>query len=242
MLQNHGDIEGLFTVGCPAVIHTNPGDRDEKRYPTVVRGWYEGNYVLLDRPLSQEGAVPLTKSQRCLLRFLSEGKACGFPCTLLKTGDTVLPYLRVSWPRKIECVDIRKHERVEVRVPCTISRPDHDAVDGQTVDVSAGGCGIWTETRIAPDTHIQVSFTLPDASVVSNARVTVCSARAVGKGFLLGCRFDEDEEARTTCDFLSRPASSAIVRKKARKAQSCWKVKMSGPTAHGRNSKKKGIV
>lgn len=202
MFQDQGDIEGLFRVGCPAVIHTNPGERDEKRYSTVVRGWYQGSYVLLDKPITEETSAPFAKSQRCLVRFLSEGKACGFPCTLLKSGEAASPYLRVSWPRKIECVGIRKHERVEIHVPCKITSQDHDGLEGQTVDVSGGGCGVWTKARIAPETPLQLSFHLPDGSAVVGARATVCSARAAGKGFFLGCKFEEEEEARTTCDFF----------------------------------------
>lgn len=202
MYQERGDLESLFSVGCPAVIHTSPGDRDEKRFPTAVRGWFEGNYVLLDRPIVDETVAPFAKSQRCLVRFLSEGKACGFPCTLLKNGDNVSPYLRVSWPRKIECVGIRKHERVEIRVPCKIRRENQHDLEGETIDLSAGGCGIWTETRIAPDTLVRLSFSLPDASTISEARARLRSVRAVGRGFLIGCMFEEDEEARTACDFF----------------------------------------
>lgn len=202
MFQAHQDIEGLFAVGCPAVIHTNPGESDEKRYSTVVRGWYQGSYVLLDKPITEETGAPFGKSRRCLVRFLSEGKACGFPCTLLKSGDAASPYLRVSWPRKIESVGIRKHERVEVRVPCSITYQDHDELEGETVDVSGGGCGIWIQSRIAPDTAIQLSFHLPDGSAVLGAKATVCSARAGGKGYFLGCSFEEDEEARKICDFF----------------------------------------
>ena len=219
MLNEHWEMDGLFAVGCPAVIHTNPGDRDEKRYSTVVRGWYQGSYVLLDKPVTDETSTPFAKSQRCLVRFLSEGKACGFPCTLLKIGDNASPYLRVSWPRKLECVDIRKHERLAVRVPCKILRQGQNEVDGETVDVSAGGCGLWTQTRVGPDTSIQVSFHFPDASTVLGGRATVRSARAVGKGFLLGCMFDEGEEACRTCDaFVAAATGHASAGKSQKRA------------------------
>ena len=202
MFQDHGQMQELFTVGSPAVIHTNPGEGDEKRYPTVIRGWYQGNYVLLDRPLTDETGTAFTKSQRGLVRFVSEGRACGFPCTLLKCGDQTSPYLRVSWPRKIECVGIRKHERVELRVPCKIVRENQADIQGETIDLSGGGCGVWVETRIAADTPIRLSFSLPDASTISGAAAIVRSSRPVGNGFLLGCMFEEDEPARTACDFF----------------------------------------
>jgi c-di-GMP-binding flagellar brake protein YcgR len=202
MLQDHGDLQDLFTVGSPAVIHTNPGESDEKRFPTIIRGWYMGNYVLLDRPITDETGSAFTKSQRGLVRFVSEGRACGFPCTLLKCGDQASPYLRVSWPRKIECVGIRKHERVEIRVPCKIEQEDQPEIEGETVDLSAGGCGIWSETRISPDTPVRISFSLPDASSVTGAKAVVRSSRPTGKGFFLGCMFDEEEPARTACDFF----------------------------------------
>lgn len=202
MNLDRGDIEGVFAVGSPAVVHTNPGERDENRYPTIVRGWHAGNYVLLDRPLTEEAAALSGKSQRCLLRFVSEGRACGFPCTLLKNADNASPYLRVSWPRKIECVDIRKHQRVEIRVPCKIVRADQPDLEGETVDLSAGGCGIWTETRLGPNTMVRLSFSLPDGSTISEARATVRSVRAIDNGFLMGCMFDEEEEACAACDFF----------------------------------------
>ena len=201
MIQDWGKTEELFSVGSPAVIHTNPGETDEKRFSTVVRGWLLDSYVLLDRPLADDD-TDFSKSQRCLVRFVSEGKACGFPCTLLKSSSSASPYLRVSWPRKIECVGIRKHERVEVRVPCVIAREEHGDVKGEVMDLSAGGCGVWVENRIAPDTPVKISFDLPDASRVTGTHAQVRSARPCGKGFLLGCMFDEEEEARTICDFF----------------------------------------
>ncbi len=201
MLQDQGKTEELFSVGSPAVIHINPGERDERRYSTVVRGWLLNSYVLLDRPLAEDDDTDFSKPQRCLVRFVSEGKACGFPSALLK-GNSASPYLRVSWPRKIECIGIRKHERVEVQVPCVIAREEHSDVKGEVMDLSAGGCGVWVEDRIAPDTPVKLSFDLPDASRVSDAHACVRSVRPCGKGFLLGCMFDQEEEARTVCDFF----------------------------------------
>ncbi|HPJ98021.1 MAG TPA: PilZ domain-containing protein [Candidatus Hydrogenedentes bacterium] len=194
--------EAVFSVGSPAVVHTNPGECDEKRYPTRVRGWHAGNYVLLDRPMTEDAAELSAKSQRCLLRFVSEGRACGFPCTIFKNSDAAIPYLRVSWPRKLECVDIRKHQRAQIRVPCKIARVDQPDLAGETTDLSQGGCGIWTDTRLALNTAVQLSFGLPDGSTISGARATVRNVRTIDNGFLLGCMFDEDEPACAVCDFF----------------------------------------
>jgi CheY-like chemotaxis protein len=99
-------------------------------------------------------------------------------------------------------VDIRKHQRAQIRVPCKIARVDQPDLAGETTDLSQGGCGIWTDTRLALNTAVQLSFGLPDGSTISGARATVRNVRTIDNGFLLGCMFDEDEPACAVCDFF----------------------------------------
>jgi hypothetical protein len=120
----------------------------------------------------------------------------------MKAPEQNQPYIRVSWPRKIESVGIRKHERVDLFAPCVIARDGEPDLEAHIVDLSAGGCGVKANARIAPQTPARISFNLPDGSAVTEAKATVRSAKAIGQDFLLGLMFDEEEEARITCDFF----------------------------------------
>ncbi len=202
MAKEASTVEQYLSVGQPALIHVDPGRGDSQRHGSIIRGWQAGGYVLFDAPFEEGNFVSLPRSKPCVIRFLSEGRACGFNSAVLNEGSSRYPYLRMHWPRRVQCVSIRQHARVETQVPCVIQLEDGSKTEGIIRDLSAGGCCVDAHSAIDADSTIVLTFALPDATPVEGAKVTVKSTKASRNGWVLGCAFAESEtHARFCCDF-----------------------------------------
>lgn len=202
MIRSELEIEELLAVGQPAVLHTDPARKDGPRYPTAIRGWHVGSYILFDVPYIENPFAVFGQLRSCVIRFLSKGEACAFTSAILNTVEKGTRYLKVAWPRLLKSVSIRQHERVSIRIPCQIAFEQWDLIEGEILDLSAGGCCLRMDMRVQPYTTLKVTFDLPDSTHLENVKTTVRSVRPSGDGFALGCMFDDDEDhARVSCDF-----------------------------------------
>ncbi len=182
-------LEDHIVVGCPAILHTQPRIKDGPRLKAVIRGWLAGSYVLLD--VSDEDDASLTRHQACVVRFIHEGKACGFPAEVLECGKRANTHCQVSWPESVEVVTFRKHERIAIGLKCTVSDGDNPSTEGQVRDLSTGGCGVLLPTAREEDTTLQLSFQLPDGAIIDGLPCVVRRVRAIGEGVLHGCEFQQ---------------------------------------------------
>jgi CheY-like chemotaxis protein/c-di-GMP-binding flagellar brake protein YcgR len=191
-------LENLFHVGLPVIIDAEPTLKNGPRFGASIRGWQPGEYLILDLPPENPGNVTVSSGQRVVVRFMSEGVACAFPSSVQAPGTGPYhSYFRVMWPRRIERVCVRKQDRVEVNVPCIISRADYPEEPAEMLDVSAGGCNIHSMQKLTPNTIFSVTFTLPDGGVIENLRAIVKNAIAAQEGgYSLGCAFIAPDESQ----------------------------------------------
>ncbi len=190
-------LESYLRVGGAVVFQPDPGHGAASRFNTQVRGWEKMKYVLLDRvSAGNERTLPVHENQPCAVRFVYEGKACAF-MTLVEDWNSRRDagWVRVMWPKALEVVSFRKHERVRAGAPCTLSREGALLGDGVVRDVSLGGCGILTSVECRFGHKAEVSFVLPTGVPIQNAGIVIRNVGSDGNGqWILGGEFREGQE------------------------------------------------
>jgi CheY-like chemotaxis protein len=186
-------IEQLLAVSLLALFHPDPLRKDSRRYQTVVRGWRALEYVMLDRPrLDNRSYLMVREGQDCLVRYMLEGKACGFESRVLDF-DTARgnPYMRIRWPEAIEFTYFRRGERVKVHLSGTINAVGNQTFPCTISDISQGGCGIELPVALEKGAKLLLNCELSNGHRVTQLPLTVCSARAVGRMHFHGCAFED---------------------------------------------------
>lgn len=184
----------MLQLGLPVLLHLNPMSREGQRLPSHIRGWHKPHHILVDMPVENAAYASLQKGQSCIIRFLAEGRACGFSSQILdwdKQG--ALRYCRIAWPQQTQCIAFRKHERIDLFVPCTIHKGE-DAWPGEIADLSIGGCRVLSSGIIEPDTELMLDFTLPDGLPMMHVKAIVRKVRFSHGKTVLGCEFAPDQE------------------------------------------------
>lgn len=198
------NVDRYLEVGSIVMLHTDVARKDGPRYRSVVRGWRKGSHVMLDRPKTDAGAFSaLQEGQECVIRFIHEGMACAYNAHVID-WDTRRhnPYLRITWPKELQYISFRRHERLKVQLPCRITLQNGDPSSGEIRDMSLGGFGALISDHCEDGAIITLNFDLPDGTSVHDAKALVKSCRDVENGYFLGCEFQQDSgHASSDIDF-----------------------------------------
>lgn len=103
-----------------------------------------------------------------IVRTVQGGKALGFKTTVHRSITDPANLLFCDHPRNVEEISLRKSGRLELFLPSDLRYTDksersEDTVmlRGNMVDISNGGCRMYTKRPIPADTQVNISFTLP---------------------------------------------------------------------------------
>lgn len=188
-------LERCLTVGMEVFLDASPGNPNAPRFPARLRGWERGHYILV--ALVPGGTVPVVRQgKECVIRFMHEGEVWGFSAAFSDQGfESGYPIYQLYWPREVARVQVRKHERVAIKTPCTIEFEDGTQRQATVGDLSGGGCSLVVATEIAVGSPLRLSFKMPDGGNVSRRPVIVRNRRVVGgEGIQYGCQFQAADE------------------------------------------------
>jgi ActR/RegA family two-component response regulator len=188
------DVEAFFHVGRAVVLHSLRTLGEEGRVRTFMRGWQRGAYLLLDVPRNVGHAANLRVDEICVLRFLADGDACGCNSVIedLGTGSH-FSFVRVRWPETVSCVRVRKHERVHLHAPCDVILDNDRTIQGELLDISAGGCKIGLPHTLPKNDRVSLSFMLPDGSDIKDLTAIVCASAEGTEGAWVGCEYHDPD-------------------------------------------------
>ncbi|HOJ34824.1 MAG TPA: PilZ domain-containing protein [Candidatus Hydrogenedentes bacterium] len=198
-MNNQPDISEFLSVGLVAVIHVAGRADPFHRYITSIRGWRKDAFVTLDLPIVSSRYIPIKKDMECVLRFFSEGRACGFDAPVISVNASIEnPYLQLAWPKKFECVTVRRFERVPTKIAGKVIFDDQLEKNCEIVDISAGGCRLLADFYSEPGDTIRLSFALPDATWLEDVKAYVRNVRKMAEHISMGCEFAPEEKAAQT--------------------------------------------
>lgn len=108
----------------------------------------------------------LKVGDRVIVRMVQSGKAWGFESVVREmVSEPALLYF-LDIPAAVETLSLRKAERLAVFIPADVRSRDGDGADvlmlkGVMLDISAGGCRLYTKRRVPANAPVNVSFALP---------------------------------------------------------------------------------
>lgn len=192
--QVSSDIERFLEVGMGAIFQSDPHDKKSPRFRTIMRGWERGACMILDLSGYEDRTLILRQHENCLLRFLSDGRACAVDCKVLDWRvNRQNPYFRVSWPHQVRYIAVRKDERLDAEIPVELD-DGAETFSGQIQDISVKGCRILATRQPPLGITLEATFTLPDGSVMEKTRYTVRNVSESGGRFILGCEMSDGRE------------------------------------------------
>ncbi len=177
---------------------------------TFIRGCKENAYIILDYPGNSDG-VPLTlKDQmKCVVRFLSQGKAYAFESQIQKTIRYPYPFIFITYPLKLDNINLRNSERQPIRIPTSYNQqalegPLEKYPAGLLLDLSEMGCLLETNQPLAPGTQVFLAFTLPNQEIIKNLVAKVKRISRKDEHYRLGLMFvvSEDPDSEKVKDYL----------------------------------------
>lgn len=111
---------------------------------TVCVGHAKGRFVVTHMPVVPENGRDalhqmLYPDNGVIARFLLEGTVMGFSASIIRTVQIPFPLLFVSYPSRLETLDLRRHRRVPCCIPAA-TRLGEVPAQGMIVDLSLTGC------------------------------------------------------------------------------------------------------
>ncbi len=102
-----------------------------------------------------------------VVRYISNGKVFGFRSTIRGNVFQPLPMIFLSYPDRLETINLRKKERIYCYIPAQLLT-EQAPLPGMVVDLSEGGCRWMSnnpllpkEIRLAVNETVHIAFPLP---------------------------------------------------------------------------------
>jgi hypothetical protein len=115
-----------------------------EKLTTACVGHARGRFVVTHMPVVPESGRDalhqmLYPDNRIIARFLLEGTVMGFSTTVIKTLQLPFPLLFLTYPSRLESLDLRRHRRVPCCIPA-VTELGEVTTQGMIVDLSLTGC------------------------------------------------------------------------------------------------------
>jgi hypothetical protein len=94
-----------------------PAQTGVGRLQVSVVGWVAGGCLIVTAPRTARGRLDLRAGEIVLLRAFTGRRAFAFRCTVLKRNAPPFDYLHLSFPDRVQGLDVRNAPRVRVGLP-----------------------------------------------------------------------------------------------------------------------------
>lgn len=192
-LESADHLARHLEVGAVAVLEINPHSGNPSHVRTHIRGWLEGQYVLVDRTAATAGMM-FRPGQICALRFIKDGVVQALYAPVFdKYKDKTDRVLALRWPLRVSCLSLRRHERAQVTLPCMALTADGSSIRATIEDLSVGGGCLRADYSFDVGAMFEITFVLPTGEVIEEVPVTVQNRSLAdeGGGHRFGCKFAE---------------------------------------------------
>ncbi len=93
------------------------GDATGERYASTVIGFVPGKSLLVTTPMVNDKSVLVREGQQYAVRMLQGTYIQAFVAKVLHNALAPYPYIHLSFPQEVECMEIRNADRVETDIP-----------------------------------------------------------------------------------------------------------------------------
>lgn len=147
-----------LAIGTPLNLQVL-ADGGSARLNARVLGMLEGSSIIAHLLAPGSLQVGDKLSVRCL-----EGRSIsGFRSTVIEICNSPYPHFHLSYPSKLERVEVRQSERVAVAIPVTVHNAEGASVAAEVRDLSASGALLIASAAVGKPGE-RVELALPLAS------------------------------------------------------------------------------
>lgn len=174
-----------ISMECPTATN--------KRGRSVIRGWREKQYVVMETPIfSFPFPMNTYIKANWVVRYVHEGEVIGFTTKgldLVNSHD----FFILKYPGKVEAHLLRKQMRMNVSMPVLI----HTSLDkdeslhykGMSLDISAGGLRIRMKEEVGKSDSYFLSFYLPTGESFKNVECEMIKSSHETSDVEIGMKF-----------------------------------------------------
>lgn len=138
-----------------------PSQMAAGRIPVRIVGWVEGHSLIVTGPHTRSGRLMLERGENVLLRVFTGSSAFAFKSTLLKPTRLPLEYMHLSFPDRVDGLEVRNSPRFRVDLPARITTAAHpDGMDAMISNISATGALVESSEPLGvPGEDLGLEFT-----------------------------------------------------------------------------------
>ena len=153
-------------------------------FTVIVRGWRQGQYVLLDLPRVGVEDFRIPPQIGIQVHFTKAGMFVNFKTTSILSFVQAISFLVIEYPRSFDSHNLRKHERFKANFPLRY----HYEEDGQKIedsgivrDISESGL-LFTHTKqVFKENKLCLNFDIPSCGSIQNQMVDIRNIRKNSK-------------------------------------------------------------
>jgi hypothetical protein len=167
-----------ISTSLPISIQRASGDSN--RHAGTLVGNIEQDYLIIGGLKD----VQLEIGEPIIVRMVHESSVKGYQSSVQGVIDAPVRLYVISYPERVESVNLRKAERLSVFFPADVraevqpGAKDIVMLQGMFLNISAGGCCVSTKRQIPSSARVAVAFSLPGESHVHHARGVVLTTLA----------------------------------------------------------------
>lgn len=191
-----------------------------EKYQSVIRGWMEGQYIIVDNPQFQGDPVYIAPLTGCSLDYTVEGTYVNLKSLVLVSINQPVRLLIVEFPRQFETFELRKSPRHSTNFPIVFivdNEPQDEVYSGSIRDLSISGALICHDRRLSKNQHIYITLELPQGTMTNlkaEVRNVRKNPRSTSEPFVTGVIFSK---MSTEQDALLRKFLSSRVHERRKK-------------------------
>ena len=149
-------------------------------FTVLVRGWRQGQYVLLDLPRVGVEDFKIPPQIGIQVHFTKAGLFVSFKTTSILSFVQAVSFLVIEYPRSFDSHNLRKHERFKANFPLLYHyEEDGQKIEGSGIvrDISASGI-LFTHTKqVFKENKLCLNFDIPGCGSIQNQMIDIRNIR-----------------------------------------------------------------
>jgi c-di-GMP-binding flagellar brake protein YcgR len=149
-------------------------------FNVLVRGWRQGQYVLLDLPRVGVEDFKIPPQIGIQVHFTKAGLFVSFKTTSILSFIQAVSFLVIEYPRSYDSHNLRKHERFKANFPLRYHyEEDGQKIEGSGIvrDISESGI-LFTHTKqVFKENKLCLNFDIPSCGNIQNQMVDIRNIR-----------------------------------------------------------------
>ena len=149
-------------------------------FTVLVRGWRQGQYVLLDLPRVGVEDFKVPPQIGIQVHFTKAGLFVSFKTTSILSFVQAISFLVIEYPRSFDSHNLRKHERFKANFPLQYYyEEDGQKIEGTGIvrDISATGI-LFTHTKqVFKENKLYLNFDIPSCGRIQNQMIDIRNIR-----------------------------------------------------------------